>query len=252
MILLRALFRTLFIVTLTFASYAGVLLARGMSLLSPRLGLGLRNRVFRFWARSLCRLFGMKVRVEGEPPRGRFFLISNHVSYVDITLLASHVDIAFVAKSDLRQWPALGRIFQAADTIFIDRSRKRDVVRVMDLVGREIDRGLGVLVFPEGTSGKGDEILPFKASLLEFACNRELPVHWATVHYRTPQGHPPAQQSVCWWGDEGFLPHFKRLIVLPSFEAVVRFGNEPVASENRKDLAVSLRSRMLESFVPMD
>lgn len=252
MILLRAVFRTVFVLALTFASYGGVLVARLLGLISKRLGLGLRNFVFRFWARGLSRLFGMRLRVEGEPPRGRFFLVSNHVSYIDIIALASHLDIAFVAKSDLRHWPALGRIFEAADTIFIDRSRKRDLVRVMELVGREVDRGLGVLLFPEGTSGKGDELLPFKPSLLEFACTRDLPVHWATLHYRTPASELPASQAVCWWGDEDFLPHFKRLIVLPYFEAVVRFGPEPVANGNRKELAEALRAQMLTAFEPID
>lgn len=252
MILLRAIFRTVFVVALTFASYFGVVFARLLGLLSPRFGLWLRNRVFRTWGRGLCAGFGMRRRLEGVPPQGRFFLIANHVSYVDIVLLASYLDIAFVAKSDLRHWPALGRIFEAADTIFIDRSRKRDVVRVMKLVGQEVDRGLGVLVFPEGTSGKGDQILPFKPSLLEFACTRDLPVHWATLHYRTPPGQLPASRSVCWWGDEGFFPHFKRLIVLPSFEGTLRFGDRPVAHGNRKELAEALHSRMQEAFEPID
>ncbi len=251
MTLIRAIFRTVFVVALTFASYGGVVLARLLGLVSKRFGLWLRNRFFRLWGRGLCWGFGMRRRLEGVPPQGQFFLIANHVSYVDIVLLASYVDIAFVAKSDLRHWPALGRIFEAADTIFIDRSRKRDVVRVMNLVGKEIDRGLGVLVFPEGTSGKGDEILPFKPSLLEFACTRDLPVHWATLHYETPPGEPPASRSVCWWGDEGFFPHFKRLIVLPSFEGTLRFGAVPVAHGNRKELAEALRSRMLEAFEPI-
>ncbi len=252
MILLRAIFRTLFVVALTFASYGGVVFARLVYLLSPRLGLALRNRVFRTWARGLCRAFGMRTTVHGTPPRGRFFLISNHVSYLDIMLLSSHVDTAFVAKSDLRTWPAMGRILAAADTIFIDRSRKRDVVRVMDLVGKEIDRGLGVLVFPEGTSGKGDVLLPFKPSLLEFACSQDIPVHWATLSYRTAAVHlPPASRTVCWWGDEGFFPHYKRMILLPGFEASLHFGSEPVASGDRKELAVALRSKMLEQFEPM-
>lgn len=251
MILLRAICRTVFVFALTFASYAGVVVARLLGLLWPRFGLRLRNRVFRTWARGLCRAFGLQSRVEGVPPRGQFFLIANHVSYVDIVLLASYVDIAFVAKSDLRHWPALGRIFEAADTIFIDRSKKRDVVRVMQLVGKEIDRGLGVLVFPEGTSGKGDQLLPFKPSLLEFACTRDLPVHWATLYYETPAGQPPASRSVCWWGDEGFGPHYRRLIALPSFTGVLRFGEEPILHADRKELAVALREKMLEKFVPI-
>ncbi len=198
----------------------------------------------------MCRIMGLRVEVEGEAPQGRFYLVANHVSYVDIVLLASLIPAAFVAKADLARWPILGWMFLSADTIFIDRGRKRDLLRVMKRVQKCLDRELGVLVFPEGTSSKGEEVLRFKPSLLQLAAERGHAVHYATLSYRAP-GRRPAHQMVCWWDDTPFVRHLLRLLGLPYFEASVRFGNEPIHAGDRKQLAQQLRSAMAASFTPM-
>lgn len=211
----------------------------------------LRNRVFRFWARDFCRAVGMRVRVQGRGPVGRFFLVCNHVSYTDIPLLASQVDTAFVGKADLRRWPLLGLAFRATDTIFIDRGRKRDLLRVLELVRRCLERGLGVTVFPEATSTKGETILRFKPSLLQLAAKNKQPVHYATLSYRTPPGWPPAHQLVCWWDGTPFLRHLLRLLAAPGFEARLEFGPEPISDSDRKVLADRLQAAMERSFQPI-
>jgi 1-acyl-sn-glycerol-3-phosphate acyltransferase len=245
---LRAFVRTFLIVGWTLICYGTVVASR---VLPARPRLALRNRAFQAWGRWLCRFLGARVEVEGEPPRGQFFMVSNHSSYVDIFLIASRVAGTFVAKSELSGWPAMGAVIRGSDTIFIDRSRKRDLQRVIDVVGAVFDRGLGIIVFPEGTSTKGDELERFKPSLLEFACNRDIPVYYATLSYETPPGQLPATQSVCWWGDEEFFPHFKRLIMLPQFRAKLRFGPAPIHHADRKELAESLWQAMNAQFEPM-
>ncbi|MEM1204737.1 MAG: lysophospholipid acyltransferase family protein [Acidobacteriota bacterium] len=247
----RAGLRTVLLVLVTFLSYLGVLLLLPLRSAAPSFHLRWRNRVFRFWARGMCRGFGARVRVEGKPPVGPFFLVSNHVSYVDIPLLASGIHGSFVAKADLAGWPLIGRAFRVADTIFIDRGRKRDLLRVITEVDASLARNLGVVLFPEGTSGKGDCILPLKPSILDLAARRGMPVHYANITYTTPDGEPPPSRSVCWWGDEAFFPHFKRLIVLPWFEAVVRFADEPIAAADRKELAAKLHGALDQAHEPM-
>lgn len=248
---LRAAIRTLRILGHTLLGFASLLVVRVVRRVSPERALRLRNGIFRRWGHGLCRAFGVHVTVEGEPPTGRFVLVTNHLGYVDIPLLGSLVDAAFVGKAELRGWPVLGAAFEAADTIFIDRSRKRDVVRVLEQVESALDRGLGLAFFPEGTSGRGDRILPLKPSLLQFAVTAGLPVHWATIAYRTPPGELSPSRAVCWWGDEPLLPHYRRISRLPRIEAVVRFGEAPVEATDRKQLAERLRTAMEEQFEPM-
>ncbi len=247
----RALLRAPLVASACLLASAIMVAARPLILVAPRLQLAIRNAAFRWWGRIMCRIMGIRVEVEGAAPSGRFYLVSNHLSYVDIIVLASEISAAFIAKVDLARWPILGWMFLSADTIFIDRGRKRDLLRVMQRAQKCLDRELGVLVFPEGTSSKGEEILGLKPSLLQLAAERGHPVHYATLSYRAPGGQP-AHQVVCWWDDTPFLSHVLRLLGLPSFEASVRFGSEPVLAGDRKVLAERLRSAMADSFTPID
>jgi 1-acyl-sn-glycerol-3-phosphate acyltransferase len=249
--MLRVFLRAPAILAVTLLSYLGIVASLPLRRFAAARQLRLRNAIFRAWARLCARIVGLRVEVEGVPPRGGFLLVSNHVSYMDVILLATRLDAAFVAKADLRGWPVLGRAFAVADTIFIDRSRRRDVLRVMEQVGRELDRGLGVVIFPEGTSGKGDGILRFKPSLLDYAARRDLPVHFVALSYATPDGYGPPSRLVCWWGDAPFLPHFLELLRLPSFQARLVFGEAPVHDGDRKALAGALRGAVAERFAPM-
>ncbi|MEM7586439.1 MAG: 1-acyl-sn-glycerol-3-phosphate acyltransferase [Acidobacteriota bacterium] len=250
---LRVLLRVPLIALVTILASSAILLSALVKSIFSAQQLRWRNAAFRWWGRSLCRVLGMRIEVIGKPPTGKFFLVANHVSYVDIILLASQVSCSFIGKADLRGWPLLGWAFRNADTIFIDRGRKRDLLRVLQQVRTSLNRGLGVLAFPEGTSSRGESILPLKPSLLEFAIEAEQPVHFVTLGYRTTPGltGPPADEAVCWWDDTHFLVHFLRLLRLPSFEATLNFGSEPVAAEDRKRLAEELRTAMLATFTPI-
>jgi 1-acyl-sn-glycerol-3-phosphate acyltransferase len=199
----------------------------------------------------MARVIGMRVRPTGTPPHPPFLLVSNHLSYVDIALLATQLDCVFVAKRDIRDWPALGRVVAAMDTIFIDREHPRDVVRVNERIAEALATGDGVVLFAEGTSTRGDRVLPLQPSLLDVAARRQLPVWYASLTYRTPAGAVPADLAVCWWGDMLFFDHFFGLLKLPGFEARITFGPEPVRDTNRKQLAQRLHQSIAEQFIPV-
>lgn len=248
---LRVLVRLPAIVLFTIACYLLLLPIWPLEKVAPALRLRLRNGVMRLWGRGFARIVGMRMRQRGAPPAGGFFLVANHVGYMDILLLAAHAPATFVAKAELRRWPVAGAIFAAADTLFVDRTNKRDLLRVGRGVETALERGLAVTLFAEGTAGRGDTLLPFRPSLLEVAAQRDLPVHWATLSYRVPGGRS-AQDLVAWWRDEGLFPHLPRLLALPGFEATITFGDVPVHDTDRKRLAERLRTAMLERFEPLD
>ena len=210
-----------------------------------------RQVAFGYWTRSFVFLSGMKIEVIGTPPKPPYFLVSNHVSYVDIAAIRSVVVGVFVAKGEIQNWFFAGRLVRDMGNIFIDRTNRRDIPRAGAKIIERLDAGEGVVVFPEGTSTKGDEVLPFNSSFFEFAANADIPVSYVSVGYRTPEGELPASEAVCWWDDTSFVDHMLRLFTVPRYTAILRFGDEPILNHDRKKLANELHERISDNFVPM-
>ncbi len=222
-----------------------------MLLPAPRVRQRWRLGSFRRWATGVAWLLRMRRTVEGTPPTNTpFMLVTNHLSYLDIILLASIVPGVFVAKREVRSWPVWGVFAASMQTIFVDRGRARDAMRVSEQIERALARGDGIILFPEGTSTDGRGVRPFKPALLEVAARLGQPVYYARLAYRTPKGAPPAPLAVCWWGDMEFGPHFLELCRLPEFEGTVTFGPAPVVDRDRKALAEKLHGALAGSRVP--
>ena len=210
-----------------------------------------RTTIFHLWARCVRPLLGIRTDVRGRPPEPPFFLVSNHLSYVDVILLASHVRCVFLAKAEVAGWPVAGALCRSADTVFIDRESKRDIPRAMRRIERVLAGGRGVVIFPEGSSTKGAGVQRFRPSLLEAAAQAELPVSYAALSYRTPAGCAPAHLSVCWWGDMTFMRHLLALLGLPRIDAMLVFGEEPIRERDRKLLAERLHCAVEQRFQPV-
>ena len=210
-----------------------------------------RQLLFRFWARGFARIAGMKIEVIGPVPKPPFFLVSNHLGYVDIPAIRAVVDGIFVAKAEIRNWVVAGKMISDFGMVFVDRQNRRDIPRAGAKIIARLSDGEGVIVFPEGTSTKGDDVLPFNSSFLQFAAQTDLPVSYCSITYRTPEGEPPASQAVCWWDDTPFLSHILHLFSLPGFTAIINFGEAPIVSTDRKKLAGDLREKVRERFIPV-
>lgn len=210
-----------------------------------------RQLAFDIWSRRFAGLAGMQIEVIGDPPHPPFFLVANHLSYVDIPLLRAVVRGVFVAKHDLVSWFFAGKVIGDMGTVFIDRGNRRDIPRAGAEIIQKLSDGEGVIVFPEGTSSKGEEVLPFNSSFFEFAARSDVPVSYASISYRTPEGWPPASEAVCWWDDTPFLTHMFRLFMVPYFTAIINFGSETVLNTDRKELSQVLHDKIESSFVPV-
>ena len=210
-----------------------------------------RNRIFGGWARASARVLGMKVDVRNRPPLAPFLLVANHLSYVDIILLRSQMDCAFIAKSEVAGWPVLGLLSRSMNTIFIDRKQKRDTLKAIPRIAQAMTRESGLVLFAEGTSTNGQTVSPFRPALLECAARKQLPVHYASISYSVPANQSPADQSVCWWGEMTFPGHVFRLLQLPEFQASLMFGPEPIVAGDRRVLATRLWSAVSAQFTPV-
>lgn len=210
-----------------------------------------RQVIFGSWAQAFRRIAKMKIEVVGTPPKPPFFLVTNHLSYTDIPVIRSVLNGVFVAKGEIEGWFLAGRICRDMGAIFIDRQNRRDIPRAGQNILKALEQGEGVTVFPEGTSTKGENILKFNSSFLEFAAQSDLPVHYAAIMYKTPDSEPPPSASVCWWDEKSFGEHLWVLFQLKEVTAIVNFGEQPILSSNRKELAQKLWTAVSEKYIPV-
>ena len=210
-----------------------------------------RQVIFRSWARAFVKILGMKIEVIGKPPRPPFFLVCNHLSYTDIPALRVAAEGVFVAKGEIESWFLAGKIVNDMGAIFINRQNRRDIPRAGAKIIERLNDGEGVIVFPEGTSTKGEKVLPFNSSFLEFAAKTDLPVSYASITYKTSSDQPKASDVVCWWEDISFGAHLYRLFQIREFTAVINFGDEKILKTNRKELAIALWEKVSEKFIPV-
>lgn len=163
---------------------------RGVAIVALRFGsldTTQRQQRIGWWSRGLLRAIGVRLVVEGEFRAGANLLVANHVSWLDIAAVhAVCPRTRFVSKSDVRHWPLLGWLIGAVGTLFIERARKRDALRVVHQIAAALQAGETVAVFPEGTTGDGRVLLPFHANLLQAAIASDVPVQPVALRYTEP------------------------------------------------------------------
>jgi 1-acyl-sn-glycerol-3-phosphate acyltransferase len=211
----------------------------------------LNRAVFRSWCRGVLRILNARVEEVGTRPDAPFFLVSNHLSYIDVAVLGSRLDCVFVAKADIDNWPIFGTLVRAVGTIYVDRASKRDIPRVANLIHETMERGRGIVLFPEGTSTDGSTVLRFKPALLEPAAAAGVRVATAALTYVTPPLTEPARMAICWWGEMTFSDHALGLFRHPGFTARVTFGDPTGPCSDRKTLAADLWEEVRGRFEPV-
>ena len=141
-----------------------------------------------WWAGKLLRVLGIELRTSGLPRPGGTMLVANHISWLDIVAIHARCPQArFVSKSEVRHWPVIGRLVDAAGTLYLERERRRDALRVVHHAAEALQRGDTVAVFPEGTTGDGHALLPFHANLLQAAIVGGTPVQPVALRFSDAQ-----------------------------------------------------------------
>lgn len=248
---IRAIFRIILIAVSTVFMYAVYVVGLLFGKLFNRRYEYWRNFCMRNWAHVVAMLINMKITPVGTPPSPPFFLVSNHLSYIDIIPLFYTLKCTFIAKKDVQSWPVVGYMVKNLGVIFVDRTKKTDVKRVNRLISESLNSQQGIILFPEGTTSPGSEVLPFRPSLLEHPAASNVPVHYSSVTYKTSKADLPAAQSVCWWGDISFPSHVYKLAGNKRIECTIEFGEEAVQENDRKQLADILHDKVSGQFTPV-
>jgi 1-acyl-sn-glycerol-3-phosphate acyltransferase len=147
---------------------------------------------------SVARIVGVRVRVEGAPIRGHTLLVVNHTSWLDIPILSGATNCAFVSKDELGH-PFIHWLADQNDTVYVKRTDRKGAKDQAITIARALDGDKPVALFPEGTTGPGTDLLPFRSTLLEAAnfAARDVEIRPVAVDYGM------ASAEVGWWEESG-------------------------------------------------
>lgn len=199
-------------------------------------------RWMQWMSRRFLALLKCEVCVSGVVPSDGL-IVSNHLGYLDILVIGSVCPAVFVAKSDVREWPVFGLLAALSGTIFVQRRAGTTVRDQLDTITGPLQQGFPVVLFPEGTSSDGTDVLPFRSSLLESAFLTSRAITPAAISY---EAEGDVGREVCYWGDMVFAPHLLNLLGKKSLRARLHFAPSRPPAGTRKDQARALRNEIRE------
>jgi 1-acyl-sn-glycerol-3-phosphate acyltransferase len=231
------------------AAAAGVMLvAAALVPVLPLLRAPRRARLVRGCARHVLRALGIRVDAHGHLPdrrtgavggtaHGGVLVVANHVSWLDIVVLLAAERTRLVAKTEVRDWPVVGRIARYAGTVFVDRSRPRALPAAVEAVRGALAAGEVVVVFPEGTTSCGRSTGRFRPAFFQAAVDAGAPVVPVTLRFRLAGFGETA--AAAFIGDETLLASLRRVLRLPGLTIGLSYGAmiHPAPDATRRSLA---------------
>jgi 1-acyl-sn-glycerol-3-phosphate acyltransferase len=194
--------------------------------------------------RFVARLFGIHIRVIGKAVKGEGLLIlANHTGWLDIVIFSAVMPLSFIAKSEVATWPFFGTLARLQRTVFVARARRSETGLVRDVIRERLLAGDTLVLFPEGTSGDGNRVLPFKSALLDAAASG-VTVQPVSTAYTGIHGIPMGRENrplFAWYGDMDLLPHLWEALKAGPLDVVVEF-HPPLDLADRKELARAAES----------
>jgi 1-acyl-sn-glycerol-3-phosphate acyltransferase len=190
----------------------------------PQLSVEQREMRVQAWALQLLALWDIHLKVLGQPVSGGpALLVANHISWLDILVIHAARHCRFVSKSDIRNWPLVGTLATGAGTLYIERTSRKDALRMVKDMADAMKDGDVVAVFPEGTTSDGRDLLPFHANLIQSAIQAEAPVQAMSIQFLDALSGEPSF-APCYIGDDTLLGSVWRTLTAQPITAVVHFG----------------------------
>lgn len=198
------------------------------------------------WAQRALQLLGIRLVVRGPVPEvGPVLVVANHVSWLDIMTLHAARHVRFVSKSAVRHWPLIGTLATGAGTLYIEREKRRDALRVAHHMAEALRAGDRIAVFPEGTTSDGRGLLPFHANLLQSAISADAPVQPVALRFLDAATGDVSFAPI-YIDDDTLISSLWRTLRAPPLVAVVQFGEpQPAEGHDRRGWAQSLHADVL-------
>ncbi len=191
--------------------------------------------------RILCKLLGMTIIIKGALPPNPALLVANHISWLDIPVLSSVLPLSFIAKHEVSAWPLFGWMAKLQRTVFIDRDRRHATGTKRNEIAARLQNGDSLVLFPEGTSSDGTQVLHFKSSYFGAVERLDIAVVPITLTYlRRPTFY-------AWYGDMDLAPHLWAVIKSGPINVQIEF-HEALPKSDRKTMAREAEVRIRSSL----
>jgi 1-acyl-sn-glycerol-3-phosphate acyltransferase len=208
-------------------------------------GLILRNEKFKLkyyllsiqlTAKWILIVLNVKVRLEGDKSKiTGGLIVSNHLSYLDVIILFSDFPSLFITSTDIRDTFLLGDICKLAGCFFVERRKEKrnpeTKSKELKLIQTKFEQGFNIFLFPEGTSGDGSGVLPFKVTFFQLAVETQTPVFPVCLKYLGHNSHLPP-----WYGDMTFPDHLFKLCTQDKINVVIKILPE-ISAQNKVSYA---------------
>ena len=203
-------------------------------------------RVMQVWGKLCCLMLNIRIQQSDstEQPVQGGMIVANHIGSVDIFVMAACFKMSFVSKSDVRTWPLAGYMTHIANTIYIDRSRRRGLTAMVKAIANRLRSGHYVVVFPEGGATSGQRVEHFNSSAFEAVVKANSSVIPVMVRY-----YDAGEPSVaCWPEGISFMVSMMRLLMHPCLNVKVWVLPQITGETNRQILAEKSRALITEKF----
>ena len=202
------------------------------------------------WSAKMLVVLGIRWDGSGAPHAGPVLYVANHVSWLDILVINALQPARFVSKADVRHWPVLGYLVACGGTLFIERERKRDALRVVHQIAQALKDGEIVAVFPEGTTSEGHGLLPFHANLLQAAIAVDAPVQPIALRYS--DARHPVSPAVAYVGDTSLMQSIRWIVMADGLHAQIHFlDTQRTTRLDRRALAQTLSEAIAQRLSDM-
>ena len=139
--------------------------------------------LIQWWSKRTTEILGLTITQKGKHTNVTSLLVSNHISFLDIVILASVFPVTFLSKSTIRYWPVFGFLAYGFGVIFIQRNNKKVLHAVTNSLTTALKQKRSLVLFPEGTTTTGRVVGKFHSSLFQAAINAAKPVQPVALRY---------------------------------------------------------------------
>lgn len=209
------------------------------------------------YTKLICHFYNIKSEVYNFPSDDTAgMIVGNHMGFIDILVMHSLTKALFITSEEMRETPLLGPITEMAGCMYVERRNKSNIKDELGSIVSTLNDGFRVTLYPEATSHNGEEILPFKRTLLSAASLAKKPIFPYCFNFKSIGGKPftlENRDKVCWYGDMSFFPAFIGAISLKEIIVEVIFLDPyyPKPEQDRAEIADEIRSKIVEKFKPV-